>query len=137
MFHSVSIARQQYFIASLYSAFRWLFNLKNDYIYTLNEARNNLIMVDRKPDEVVTLDFTYEDLERKIYTWAMREKGPLELNEKETEMLYRCVYAAWFYLQKQSQYNIGECRTRINWLYGELLRNLPDWASTKQYTHPG
>ena len=106
-----------------HSLFDWLFRLSQSAIVVLNDQRSKVLTVEKKSDEIITLDFDYEILGKKFFDWRYSKKEWWELNTYETLMFIECSHAAHYYLSRQN-YNIGDNRDNINWLYKSLIKEL-------------
>ncbi len=119
----IAIKRDDLFVSAGHSLFDWLFRLSQSAIVVLNDQRSKVLTVEKKSDEIITLDFDYEILGKKFFDWRYSKKEWWELNTYETLMFIECCHAAHYYLSIQN-YNIGDNRDNINWLYNCVIRDL-------------
>lgn len=119
----IGIRRDEQFIAAGHSLFEWLHKLSQETILVLSEDEKSLIDIKKQPEEIIKLDFGYENIGEKFYKWRYSNQEWLELTENEYLEFVQCCHAAHFYLSKQN-YNIGVNRDNINWLYESITKKL-------------
>lgn len=103
--------------------FEWLHMLEKSEIVVLAEEEPYLKHVYKKPDEIIKLDFSYMPIGLKFYSFSFSKDEYWKLTSEDMLAFLQCAHAGYYHLQKQD-YNIGENREFINWLYESIIKSL-------------
>lgn len=117
----IGIRREEQFIAAGHSLFEWLLKLGQATIVVISDTEKGLSQIKKHPKDIITLDFDYQIIGKKFYRWRFSNDEWWELSQEEYLQFIQCCHAAHFYMEKQD-YNVGEMRDNINWLYESIMK---------------